>query len=74
MGFSPHRTSYVRGTEAGPLLKIQDKDTTMPELVIDFITSLDGYAAAEGWPGWWGLEDPSTWPGWENNPKATTRS
>jgi dihydrofolate reductase len=30
----------------------------MPELVIDFITSLDGYAAAEGWPGWWGLEGP----------------
>ena len=30
----------------------------MPELVIDFITSLDGYGAAEGWPGWWGLEGP----------------
>lgn len=28
----------------------------MSELVIDFITSLDGYASAEGWPGWWGLE------------------
>lgn len=30
----------------------------MPELLVDFITSLDGYAAAEGWPGWWGLEGP----------------
>ncbi len=30
----------------------------MSELVIDFITSLDGYASAEGWPGWWGLEGP----------------
>jgi dihydrofolate reductase len=30
----------------------------MPELVVDFITSLDGYASAEGWPGWWGLEGP----------------
>jgi len=30
----------------------------MPELVVDFITSLDGYGAAEGWPGWWGLEGP----------------
>jgi dihydrofolate reductase len=30
----------------------------MPELVIDLITSLDGYAAADGWPGWWGLEGP----------------
>jgi len=25
-------------------------------LMVDFITSLDGYGAAEGWPGWWGLE------------------
>jgi dihydrofolate reductase len=30
----------------------------MPELLVDFITSLDGYAAAEGWPGWLGLEGP----------------
>jgi dihydrofolate reductase len=30
----------------------------MPELLIEFITSLDGYGAAEGWPGWWGLEGP----------------
>jgi dihydrofolate reductase len=30
----------------------------MPELLIDFISSLDGYAAAEGWPGWWGREGP----------------
>jgi len=32
--------------------------TQMPELMVDFITSLDGYGAAEGWPGWWGLEGP----------------
>ncbi|GAA2760125.1 dihydrofolate reductase family protein [Actinopolymorpha rutila] len=30
----------------------------MPELLIDFITSLDGYASADGWPGFWGLEGP----------------
>jgi dihydrofolate reductase len=30
----------------------------MQELVVDFITSLDGYGSAEGWPGWWGLEGP----------------
>src|SRR5205807_7009683 len=30
----------------------------MPALLIDFITSLDGYAAADGWPGFWGLEGP----------------
>jgi dihydrofolate reductase len=34
------------------------KEPQMPELLIDFITSLDGYGAAEGWPGWWGLEGP----------------
>jgi dihydrofolate reductase len=26
--------------------------------MVDFITSLDGYASAEGWPGWWGLQGP----------------
>lgn len=30
----------------------------MSQLLVDFITSLDGYASAEGWPGWWGLEGP----------------
>ena len=30
----------------------------MQDLLVDFITSLDGYAAAEGWPGFWGLEGP----------------
>jgi dihydrofolate reductase len=30
----------------------------MPELVVDYITSLDGYASADGWPGWWGLQGP----------------
>lgn len=30
----------------------------MAELLVDFITSLDGYASAEGWPGFWGLEGP----------------
>jgi dihydrofolate reductase len=30
----------------------------MPDLMIDLITSLEGCAAAEGWPGLWGLEGP----------------
>jgi dihydrofolate reductase len=30
----------------------------MPALLVDFITSLDGYASGEGWPGFWGLEGP----------------
>jgi dihydrofolate reductase len=28
----------------------------MSELLVDFITSLDGYASGEGWPGFWGLQ------------------
>ena len=41
----------------------------MPELIVDLITSLDGYASAEGWPGWWGLEGPE-YLGWlETNPE-----
>jgi dihydrofolate reductase len=30
----------------------------MPNLMVDFIISLDGYGAAEGWPGFWGMEGP----------------
>ena len=30
----------------------------MATLMVDFITSLDGYGAAEGWPGWWGGPTP----------------
>ena len=30
----------------------------MRELMIDFGTTLDGYASGDGWPGWWGLEGP----------------
>jgi dihydrofolate reductase len=26
--------------------------------MVDFIISLDGYASAEGWPGFWGMEGP----------------
>ncbi len=43
----------------------------MPELMVDLITSLDGYASAEGWPGWWGLEGPE-YLGWleEDQPEG----
>ena len=30
----------------------------MSTLMVDFISSLDGYGAAEGWPGFWGMEGP----------------
>jgi dihydrofolate reductase len=43
----------------------------MPELMIDFVTSLDGYGAAEGWPGWWGLEGPEYLAWLEEQPEAS---
>ena len=30
----------------------------MSSLMVDFIMSLDGYGAGEGWPGFWGMEGP----------------
>ena len=33
-------------------------ETSAADLMVDLIISLDGYASAEGWPGWWGLEGP----------------
>ena len=33
-------------------------ETSSAVLMVDLIVSLDGYASAEGWPGWWGLEGP----------------
>jgi dihydrofolate reductase len=30
----------------------------MSNLMVDFIISLDGYASADGWPGYWGMEGP----------------
>jgi dihydrofolate reductase len=43
------------------------------ELLVDFITSLDGYGAAHGWPGWWGLEGPEylAWLGEESKRRYT---
>ncbi|MCU1436304.1 MAG: deaminase [Pseudarthrobacter sp.] len=42
-------------------------------LMIDLIISLDGYASAEGWPGWWGLEGPEylAWLGQEGEKDST---
>jgi dihydrofolate reductase len=42
----------------------------MQELMVDFITSLDGYGAAEGWPGWWGIQGPEYLAWLEEDSKA----
>lgn len=43
----------------------------MAQLLVDFITSLDGYASAEGWPGWWGLEGPEYLAWLDEQPEVT---
>jgi dihydrofolate reductase len=30
----------------------------MPELLVDFVITLDGYGASDAWGGWWGFEGP----------------
>jgi dihydrofolate reductase len=46
----------------------------MPELLVDFITSLDGYGGAKGWPGFWGLQGPEymAWLGEDSAGEYTT--
>ncbi|CAL9332611.1 dihydrofolate reductase family protein [Streptomyces sp. enrichment culture] len=46
----------------------------MPSLMVDFIISLDGYAAADGWPGLWGMEGPEylAWLGGDTEKQHTT--
>lgn len=43
----------------------------MAELLVDFITTLDGYASGEGWPGFWGLEGPEYLAWLEEQPEVT---
>lgn len=42
----------------------------MARLLVDFIASLDGYAAADGWPGWWGKEGPEYLAWLKDQPEA----
>ncbi|KRE80441.1 dihydrofolate reductase family protein [Arthrobacter sp. Soil762] len=48
-------------------------EASSADLMVDLIISLDGYASAEGWPGWWGLEGPEylTWLGQEGEKNYT---
>jgi pimeloyl-ACP methyl ester carboxylesterase len=66
---TPGKGSDAR-PRAGRNRSSKDKDTCDARLLIDFITSLDGYAAADGWPGFWGLEGPEylAWLGGEYVP------
>ncbi|MEV7796435.1 dihydrofolate reductase family protein [Streptomyces sp. NPDC087512] len=46
----------------------------MAGLMVDFIISLDGYAAADGWPGLWGMGGPEylAWLGTEAEKRHTS--
>ena len=46
----------------------------MQELLVDFITSLDGYGPRKAGPGFGGSRAPSISPGSATSPNATTRS
>jgi hypothetical protein len=48
----------VRPEEANEETTTRKKGRTMSTLMVDFIISLDGYASADGWPGYWGMEGP----------------
>src|SRR3954462_3623404 len=43
----------------------------MSEVLVDFITSLDGYASGEGWPGFWGLQGPEYLAWLDEQPEVT---
>jgi hypothetical protein len=42
----------------------------MGTLMVDFITSLDGYGAAEGWPVGGAWKAPNISAGWANSPST----
>jgi dihydrofolate reductase len=52
-------------------MALRTKERTMRELLVDFITSLDGYASGEGWPGWWGLQGPEYLAWLDEQPEVT---
>jgi dihydrofolate reductase len=49
----------------------RNKEASMREVLVDFITTLDGYASGDGWPGWWGLQGPEYLAWLEEQPEVT---
>jgi dihydrofolate reductase len=47
------------------------EEELMPELMVDVITSLDGFSSAEGWPGLWGMGGPEYF-AWLSEDAGTT--
>src|SRR5262249_32789107 len=55
-----HKTGNQSRSDANIVrrLIVRSGRSTMRELMTDSITTRDGYASGDGWPGWWGLEGP----------------
>ncbi|GAA3061341.1 hypothetical protein GCM10010464_27110 [Pseudonocardia yunnanensis] len=43
-----------------------------PSPMVEVIISLDGYAAAHGWHGLWGMVEPESWPRSARTPTTST--
>jgi hypothetical protein len=37
---------------------VNGTESPRSNLMVDFITALDSYGTAEGWPGYWGMDGP----------------
>jgi dihydrofolate reductase len=48
----------VKATDPSEETTATRKERPMASLMVDFIISLDGYASADDWPGYWGMEGP----------------
>lgn len=55
-----------------PSTSVHENPVGPGELVVDLILSLDGCAAGEGWPGWWGLQSPEYLDWLAQQPEAVT--
>jgi dihydrofolate reductase len=56
-GVAPMSSSAFPGLFIDDRVEMSEGDT-VSTLTIDLISSLDGFAAAENWPGYWGKEGP----------------
>ena len=70
--WSRGRVPVVALRSCGGRSPAHGKGPPMPELGIDFLTSLDGDRAAEAGPAGGAWKGPSTWPGWKTIRRGTT--
>ena len=74
VGVDPHRKDAGVDHLSPSHAETNGKEPQMPELMIDFITSLDGYGPPTGGLAGGAWKGPSTSPGWETSRRRTTHS